>query len=364
MSKEYDLNIDGHPNIYNNYSPRRFKVFFSIPDNGVNKDTGILLLLPGFGAHSQSKVYKKMRDVFSDKYNLITVQCDYFGQKYMQNNYKLKADFSLDFIKQKVNEYDFEAFVQDQNYIYTILNKYDGEFPFSGILDEGINEFNDMGLMQALDNINAVLAVKAIIKDNNYEYNINKIIAYGHSHGAYLAYLCNAFTRDLFTLIIDNSAWLYPEYLSSPRYLINKINNSIVETKLDYIASKISKIKENDLLNLHFLYKSFKNSCQIVSFHGVNDTLVKESEKSTFCSEVNNCTYYSIAPKNVDGMIFKSSTHGLDADFLLLFDKVMATKNINYRYKLNIDEYRICTKEREYIFDYRSGMSFLNINFI
>jgi hypothetical protein len=263
----------------------------------VNKDTGILLLLPGFGAHSQSKVYKKMRDVFSDKYNLITVQCDYFGQKYMQNNYKLKADFSLGFIKEKVNENDFEAFVQDQNYIYKILNKYDGKFPFSGILDEGINEFNDMGVMQALDNINAVLAVKAIVKDNNYEYNIKKIIAYGHSHGAYLAYLCNAFTRDLFTLIIDNSAWIYPEYLNSPRYLINKINNSIVETKFDYIASKISKIKEKDLLNLHFLYKSFKNSSHIISFHGVNDTLVKESDKSTFCSEVNNCHITALRKK-------------------------------------------------------------------
>jgi hypothetical protein len=361
MSKEYDVTIDGHPNIYTNYSPRKFNVYFSVPDNGVNKDTGILLLLPGFGAHSQSKVYKKMRDVFSDKYNLITVQCDYFGQKYMQNNFKLKADFSLDFIKEKVSEKDFDAFVQNKNFIYNILNKYEGKFPFRGVLDEGIDDFNDMGIMQALDNINAVLAVFAIVKDNNYEYNPNKIIAYGHSHGAYLAYLCNAFTRDLFTLIIDNSAWIYPKYLSSPRYLINKINNSIVETKIDYIASKTSKLKDNDLLDLRFLYNSFKNNSEIISFHGINDTLVKESEKSTFCRGVNNCTYSYIDQKDVDGMVFKSTTHGLDADFLLLFDKVVGNKKFNERDNVYLDEYRFHTKEKEYIFDYRSGLSYLTI---
>ncbi len=55
-----------------------------------------------------------------------------------------------------------------------------------------------MGIMQAIDNISAVICIMEIIKDNCYKFNRNKIIIYGHSHGAYLAYLCNAFAPNLF----------------------------------------------------------------------------------------------------------------------------------------------------------------------
>ena len=75
--------------------------------------------------------------------------------------------------------------------------------------DEDLTNFNDMGIMQALDNISAIVTVIEIIKDNGYKFDESKIIIYGHSHGAYLGYLCNAFAPNLFSMIIDNSAWLF-----------------------------------------------------------------------------------------------------------------------------------------------------------
>ena len=92
MAKEYTLDIYGHNSIYtqdylkNNYDKRKFKVRFCEPDFGVNEDTGILLFVSGFGANSNSNVYKKMRQTFANKYNLITIQCDYFGNEFMQKS--------------------------------------------------------------------------------------------------------------------------------------------------------------------------------------------------------------------------------------------------------------------------------------
>ncbi|WP_179440923.1 hypothetical protein [Clostridium beijerinckii] len=43
----------------NNYNERNFKVYFSTPDNRVNCETGLLLLIAGFDANSQSNIYKK-----------------------------------------------------------------------------------------------------------------------------------------------------------------------------------------------------------------------------------------------------------------------------------------------------------------
>ncbi|MEG2337704.1 MAG: DUF2920 family protein, partial [Clostridium sp.] len=93
MAKSYEVEIDAHSSIYkkdyleNNYTERKLKVYFSTPDHEVNEQTGILLLIPGFGANANSNVYKKMRKEFADKYNLVTIQCDYFGWEFMQSDY-------------------------------------------------------------------------------------------------------------------------------------------------------------------------------------------------------------------------------------------------------------------------------------
>ncbi len=58
MAKEYDFSMYGHPSIYNPRE-RKLHVYFSEPNGGINGNTGIFLLIPGFGGNSQSNVYKK-----------------------------------------------------------------------------------------------------------------------------------------------------------------------------------------------------------------------------------------------------------------------------------------------------------------
>ena len=84
MAKDYSFTIEGQPSIYKPQS-RRLQIYFSEPENGVNQETGILLFIAGFGGNANSNVYKKMRSKFADKYNLLTVQCDYFGWEFMQD---------------------------------------------------------------------------------------------------------------------------------------------------------------------------------------------------------------------------------------------------------------------------------------
>jgi len=51
-----------------------------------------------------------------------------------------------------------------------------------------MGNFNDMGLMQAIDNIATALIIIEILKSNQLIFNSRRIMIYGHSHGAYLAY--------------------------------------------------------------------------------------------------------------------------------------------------------------------------------
>ncbi|SET66327.1 DUF2920 family protein [Paenibacillus sp. NFR01] len=311
MSKNYEFLINAHPNIYNKMSYREMKVYISEPEEGVNEETGILLIIPGFGANANSNVYKKMRSIFADKYNLVTIQCDYFGWEFMQ----------------------------------------------AEIVKESLSNFNDMGLMQALDNITAVMIVAEIIKDNNLKFNANKIIAYGHSHGAYLAYLCNMYAPDLFSLIIDNSAWLLPSYIRSNRYLYIDGDPLV----FNYYAKWV--IKDYQIINLPFLYKNYANRCVIHSFHGDNDNLISLNEKRDFCRMIQNCFLHEITSEKVDNIIFKSNTHGLNADFLLLYDQIMSNVDIKFNKEsnFNLKNHKIETSKFIYSFDYSNIIPLLKV---
>lgn len=325
MAKNHELTIPAHYNIYTgNNTGRQLTIYFSEPDAGVNEGTGLLLLIPGFGGNSQSNVYKKMREQFADQYNLVTIQCDYFGSEFMQNTKKAKLNIDIsefkdiisneDYWKLKEENITWEQFIQ-------IFSKYPIKIPMLEILDENNENFNDMGFMQALDLLAALYAVKIILKDNNLSFNQNKVIAYGHSHGAYLGYLCNRLAPNDFTLLIDNSGWIKPAYLYANRYIFNIIGKMTLQTEFSYLAKKLNYDK--DILYLPYLYKDFHNNSQIWSFHGKDDSLVPYKEKEKFCNEVGVTKFFIIDESKVDNKRFYSTDHGLNADFLELFKFVM-----------------------------------------
>lgn len=129
-------------------------------------------------------------------------------------------------------------------------------------LIENVENYNEMGLIQAIDNISAVISVIEVIKDNGFEFNKDKVILYGHSHGAYLSYLCNALAPNLFSLLIYNSSWLFPVYLKSNRYLNSMYGDSMLSVEFDYLAKALDY--DEEILYLPSLYKKFDNQCDIM----------------------------------------------------------------------------------------------------
>lgn len=340
MAINHEIEIFSQESIYNQVNDgkynRKLKVFFSLPDNGVSRDTGLLLLIAGYGAHSSSTVYKKMREKFSDDYNLVTIQCDYFGFEFMQDNLpilpfqlpveELKKVFSDLEIKEiyKGNLFDFDAFLN-------VSSQYEGNFKvYADMSAETPDYFNDMGILQATDNIVAVFNVMNILYDNDFCFNSKKVMIYGQSQGAYLAYLCNAFAPTFFSFIIDNSAWLLPAYLETNRGIAYQVGKVKLDVVVKYLVREMNMDRE--ILDLNFLYSQFKNNCTIISYHGTNDILVSHREKAQFCKKVNQCIYHEINLNNVDGNIFKSNKHGLGANFLALFDLIME------KYALDFDQ--------------------------
>lgn len=230
-----------------------------------------------------------------------------------------------------------------------------------GVLNETPEYFNDMGLMQAVDNIAAVRSVMAILEDNQYKFNHEKVIAYGHSQGAYLTYLCNRFSPDLFSLIIDNSAWLTPAYFNDSRQMRQKYNRGILDIRIDYLVKKIQQ--DYEILSLPFLYQNFDNKCKIVCYHGEQDCFHNKSEKEAFCSQINNSYFNLITEDKLDNEMFFSTQHGLNANFLNLFEYTMRKYGDDFSIERN-DEFlqvSIYTRFAKYCINHSNSLPILKV---
>lgn len=357
LAKINHLILPAHYNIYTGENDNReLEIYFSEPDDGVNEETGILLLIPGFGGNVLSNVYKKMRSEFADKHNLIVIQTNYFGSEYMQSSSNINLSINLNEFRSILNESDYNEIKNEGNSIdkvVKILSNYSCVLKCKENMKETIASFNDMGFMQAMDILTALYAVKIILQDNNLTYNKNKVIAYGHSHGAYLAYLCNRIAPYDFSLIVDNSAWLKPVYLSSSRYLRHTIGDMVLQIQFDYLAKNLEFDK--NILNLFNLYDGFNNNAEILSFHGKTDKLVNYEEKDKFCRSVENNKFYLIDESKVDNKKFYSTGHGLRADFIKHFDFVM--ENVDLSRKVleskNMESVVIESDYQAYTIDYK-----------
>lgn len=106
-------------------------------------------------------------------------------------------------------------------------------------------------------------------------------------------------------------------------------------------------------------YKKIKNSCLIHSFHGDND-LTNLREKEKFINPLKKSHLHKITMDTIDDT-FRSNTHGLDADFLKIFDYLINVLYPPFKMtkKLMTEKFRIGTSKYSYFFDYQNTIPIL-----
>ncbi len=355
MAKEYEIEINGQPAWYSNQT-RKFKIYFSEPEQQVNRETGILLLIAGYGGNANSNVYRKMRDYFADRYNLVTLQCDYLGWQFMQNDQHMPITETM--LRKVLTPREFRNLEKDYAGNQQILK---GKI-LSGYvsLQETAEEYNEMGLCQAMDHLMALQVLQDILMENHLEYCRERIYIYGQSHGAYLAYLCNRLAPCCFQGIIENSAYILPYYLDHERQVIKEGELFALQKIYHYLISDQEYDRES--YDLKHLYSGYENRARIISFHGMDDEMVSLQEKQDFLNSIPNVSLHVISKENVDGEVFRSSGHSLGADLIRLFDMAFQELELS-RTEIKKDEIeesvRITTQRYSYWIDREYGVPIL-----
>lgn len=314
MAKKYELEIVGQPTWYSD-TPRTIKMYFSEPEQGLNEETGVLLLLAGYGGHAESRVYQKMRREFADSYNLVTVQCDYLGYRHMQGDHHMPVTEEV--LKNSLSDAEYAKLLEDfQGNRASILKN----ALLQGYVElaETDDDYNEMGLLQAMDNLMAVKVLLDILQENGVTPPKDRMYMYGQSHGAYLAYLCNYLAPTLYAGIIENSAYLLPEYLSCDREVI-KEGEEVSLRKLYHYQVRDERKPDLQAYDLRTLYDGMETDTIVICFHGADDTMIPLAEKKAFLETLPHAYLHEISAEDVDGEMFTSSSHSLGADLLKVF---------------------------------------------
>ncbi|WP_281883046.1 DUF2920 family protein [Paenibacillus sp. YYML68] len=353
MATSYNIDVSAHPSIYGEIKERKMPIMFSTPESGVNDNTGLLLLLPPIGLSCSSEETKSLCEQMADEHNIVTVLCQrYFGQEFFSDTVSPRFEFDLNALKRLLTEEEFNyVFVDgrvDMNKFLDIASHHSVNLMGYEQLNETPENFNDMSLMQALDNITALLVTIELLKDNGLVFNTSKIIAYGEGHGAYLAYLCNALAPRLFGQIIDKGGWIIPPYVSENRFISYKKNSLTITVIFDYLIKRIDV--DMEVINLIQLYRKVPNFAQIVSFNNNNIPAAQTQVKKNFCESLRTCLYNEI---NFD---FN------DEDFFRFFDYVMKNLSLakgNQNAKILLPNQIIETKLFKYCIDYSNKLPVL-----
>lgn len=305
------------------------------PSAGIGPKTGLLLWIVPWGMTPRDSYSRdKLMPYLANKADCVVVSVDYHGI-FVKGRHKTDAPHNW---AQAMHEQYGTPVVGDPTVIFRhlvdqgikkVLNK--PELALHVVVDQ--NHYLSWGLMPALDHI-AVLGVLL----NSLNINRQKLILFGSSYGGYIVTLILKLMPNTFSCAIENSGFseVIPHEINHLEFGIFQRGTTDEGVEFPVIFPtpwtfkdqssanffKPSYIEIRNMLNVsHFI----KTETPLYSYHSVKDRLAPYPLKSTYCSfrkSFGPTKLISVSDADVDGVLFKSTDHGMGVSLKALFDDV------------------------------------------
>ncbi len=342
--------------------------FYSCYDN--TKDAkALLVIIPGLGEDSDLGYRANLIRTMAETYDVACISVDYHC---IGNRPQLGAKFGLDDIDREILTRELSSiginlpidlksidchekvdlllkFLSKE----IIIRKERGILPADFRLNASItivptkNEYQNFGVMQAMDVLNAVLYTKKYINNAKFEYL--PVIMVGSSHGGYLAHMCAKIAPWLVDAVIDNSSYAIflwrligfgkeinftnyfcfgtdTLYQNLYIYFFDKTYWTLNEKSPYYFIDAREEIR--NILNLdHLNVQSCYEKPIYVSYHCICDKEIAPAKDKIELYEALkklkfDATLHMIKDESeVDGKFIKSLAHGMGMSYKLLLQK-------------------------------------------
>lgn len=338
-------------------SPLRYTL--TLPGNTPPK--GLVFVIPGFGEDTNSEYSRKLREFIADKYALACTSVMYHAiQSRPGNGGQLGfEDQDIELLMQKLQHYGSpianniaenvdlldraitKAKAENRCNIHTLFqNQY--ELLTSSIYP-GQGEYQNFGVMQALDHLYVLFD---LLKSISFEKE--NIIAFGSSHGGYIANLMAKFAPNTFSAVLDNSSYacaplpyVVGRQLGHHEFLATMTMNIAIAcfvvspwrlypSEQNFFSEDRQRIRsflsEEDITNMAAYGQ---NKTQYRFIHSQQDMIAKPDDKLQMVNLLQangfDIQFSLMGPNDVDGQYVKNLGHGMGLSLKTMFSKFYET---------------------------------------
>ena len=341
--------------------------FYACYDD-VKEAKALLVIILGLGEDSDSGYRTHLMKTMTEAYDVACISVDYHC---IGNRPQLGAKFGLDDIDCEILTRELSSIginlpidlksIDCHEKVDVLLKflsqeitlrKENGVLPDDFRLKASItmvptkNEYQNFGVMQALDVLNAVLYTKKYINSAKFEHL--PVIMVGSSHGGYLAHMCAKIAPWLVDAVIDNSSYAIflwrligfgkeidftnyfcfgtgALYQNLYIYFFDKTHWTLNEKSPNYFIDAREEIR-NILNPKHLKVQSKFRKTFYIGYHCVNDDLAPAKDKTELYEALKklkfDATLHMVKDESeVDGKFIKSLTHGMGMSYKLLLQR-------------------------------------------
>lgn len=352
--------------------------YFMVKDDAKKPD-GLVVYVPGFGEDGKGNYAEVFCRKMALNYNLAAITVNYhcrFCRKVEEEYiaYETEDIFKIEKLflrhQQPFQGATVAEGVQALNQYLASSNQTES---ISATLLPEKNEYQNGGILQALDIINAV---EDALK-NYPDIPHNNIILVGSSYGGYIANMATKIAPRTFRAVFDNSSWVHPNYT----YLVGReINSAEVSAVRHSNITTVFYVKSAWTLKTNLPNTFDENRFEIRDFtekqlsemltenlqtfyyfvHAENDYIASTEDKinlvKTMVKKGMNVYLAVMGKEDIDGKYVKNAEHSMGLSMLELFARgYTEIKNHKVSKETDFDlgsKITYPVKDYQYVFDY------------
>ncbi len=309
--------------------PLRFR--YALPQ-APQENMGAIFYIHGYGGAFDDPYTDSLLPFLADHYGCVAVAVEYFGAKAYG---PCVVGPSADFVEQVTAIYkarippdlDEKLMPQWFDWVIRLIGSAGNK-----VMDPRVNivrhvrEYNSFGLLPALDHLEVLAHLLQILAIDS-----RRVFVIGTSYGGYIALLLAKLAPDTFRMIVDNSG--FTSASDDMNAVFGWIGADVLGVSIK--GRTVHHWDENPDSPQHFseshaaIRDLFRDdhltgsALQIYSFHSREDRMTPIARKQAMIAgwqKKFSAELMVIGPEEVDGRVFKSLDHGMNASMRGLFD--------------------------------------------
>lgn len=309
------------------------------PESGEAK--GLVFIIPGLGEDAGEGYQRRLRAYLAEEYRLLAVTVEYHCYRSRPATGAVPIFTPMQYTNLRELCVRYGILITSPADINDALGKLPLPYRFDLRLLPPNGDYQNFGVMSALDHL-CVLA--DLRKAPDIAFDLENLVAFGSSHGAYIAHLIAKFAPNTLRAVIDNSAYTAPPVigvsdgkvifgpsafeihnLARMDFYVDTAWTSGDPTLLSCYSDGRHAIRDVACLShIQTAKNASHRSCQFRMIHSIHDDLLPIENKRQQAEFLRTAGFdvqlKEVTAADVDGKMIKSTAHGLDASLRFLFD--------------------------------------------